>query len=216
MNAKAFMIVCIFLITSSFLFSIGFRAGLNLSDFASSEISNNSVKYGLNVGVFGVNRLANNFIFQPEIIFSQKGCTFDFGDVFDEYSYEEDFNLNYIEIPLLLKKEFSANKDVSIQLYGGPSIAFLTSANINTSFGSDSEDHDATKYFNTTDISLNVGVDLYFNEKIMAGIRYNRGVTDISKGQNNDDDDDYNDKSISTGRKSLNNSNIMLLFGFTL
>jgi len=109
---------------------------------------------------------------QPEILFSQKGATYEvFGISIDE-------NHNYLEIPVLFK--FPLGKVIVPSVYVGPSLGMLMSADI--------EGIDIKDGLKSTDLGLVFGMDVKTPVKLTIDARYSMGLTSI------DDSGTYNVK----------------------
>jgi hypothetical protein len=90
----AFFFLCISNVSFSQI-KFGPRIGLNFSDIAGVN-TNAHFKAGLHLG--GYARIGGEkFSFQPELLFSMKGYQFKNG------GYKESLNLNYIDVPLMVR-----------------------------------------------------------------------------------------------------------------
>lgn len=74
-------------------------------------------------------KLSDYFAVQPEVLFSKKGLKV------VEQATTITFNLDFLEIPLLLKFTFSPGGSISPCLFVGPFIAFKLHDNITTGVG---------------------------------------------------------------------------------
>ncbi|MTI38721.1 porin family protein, partial [Fulvivirga lutimaris] len=133
----------------------GIKGGLNFANVDVSGDPDGKTGYHagafLNIGVAGIS-------IQPEILYSVKGA--------------EDFDLSYVEVPILLKKNFA--KVVNIHL--GPQFGFLTKAE--GDFGSGSED--VKEFMKGTDLSAVFGAGLDLPMGLSAGVRYVLGLSDVN------------------------------------
>ena len=154
--------------------SFGAKAGLNVANL-SGDITDNKALIGFNVGVFAEIMLADSFYLQPELVFSAQGTLI--GDSlfgFDLFFLIENFNLNYINIPIMFKYDV-ANR---FYLEAGPQIGFLVSAKF--------ADVDVKDDFESTDFGANFGLSYGFTEKLFAQARYNIGLSNIAKDSGGD------------------------------
>jgi hypothetical protein len=145
---------------------IGLKAGANLANIAIDAPVDHKMKVGFHAGGMMQTRLSEKIIFQPELLFSQKG--FEAPSI--SFIENQTESLNYISIPLLLR--YKTGKNFSILL--GPEVGFLVSATSKTG-----------------DLKLNVidsykkvdlGIDLALAYKIKhigLDVRYNYGVTNL-------------------------------------
>jgi hypothetical protein len=126
------------------------------------------MKVGFQAGGIMHTRLSEKIIFQPELLFSQKG--FEAPSI--SFIENQTESLNYISIPVLLG--YNTGKNFSILL--GPEVGFLVSATSKT----------GDLKFNVTDSykKVDLGIDLalaYMIKHIGLDVRYNYGVTNLGK-----------------------------------
>jgi hypothetical protein len=133
----------------------GIKGGLNFANVNTDGDPDGKTGYHvgafLNIGLGGIS-------LQPEFLYSVKGA--------------EDFDLTYIEIPILLKKNFA--KVINIHL--GPQFGILTKAEMDLGFGSE----DVKSNFKGSDISVVFGGGVDLPMGLSAGIRYIIGLSDIN------------------------------------
>ncbi len=145
------MIFLAALTVSNAQISGGIKGGLNFANVDATGDPDG--KTGFHFGAFANIGLAGISL-QPEILYSTKGA--------------DDFDLTYVEVPILLKKNFA--KVVNIHL--GPQFGFLTKA--------ESNDVDVKDFVKGTDLSLAVGGGLDLPMGLSAGLRYVLGLSDIN------------------------------------
>jgi hypothetical protein len=149
--------------TASFAqLSGGVRAGLNLAN-NSGDVENNSMKVGLQLGVYLVGNLSDKLAIQPELVYSGYGSSYDEGD----------YKLGYISIPILLR--YNINDMVNIHL--GPQFGILSSAKF--------EDEDVKDGLKGLDTGLALGVGFDFGA-FNAGARYYAGLSNIADSDESD------------------------------
>jgi hypothetical protein len=176
--------------------SIGPRLGLNLTDMH-GDVSNNSILPGFTGGLFIMYSDVNHFGISGDILFSQKGYTYD--------NNNNDFKqrINYLEIPVLARYFLNKTGTFRPNLFVGPAIGFKLNAKQNdkTENGRSVADYDNSSDFNSVDFGLVGGIGLNFQvgqgKRILFDARYNYGVSDISKANG-----------------SIGNSTISLVFGY--
>lgn len=135
----------------------GIKGGVN---FANIDVDGDpDGKTGYHVGVFASFGAAGIFI-QPELLYSAKGA--------------EDFDLTYIEIPILLRKNFA--KVLNIHL--GPQFGILTKGEIDTGVGT----VDVKDELKGSDLSAVFGAGVNLPGGLSAGGRYILGLSDIDDG----------------------------------
>jgi hypothetical protein len=146
---------------------LGVKAGASLTSFTGSDSDGTKNKFGFNGGVlanFGINDM---FSIQPEVLYSMKGSKFDgFSDA--------RFNLNYIDVPVLVKVATGAT-GLFFEL--GPQVGFLASAKAkdnNTSA-------DIKDGFKSVDFGYAAGLGFQVASGPMIGLRYNGAFTNAIK-----------------------------------
>lgn len=99
-------------------FKYGVKGGFNISNIGGSEVNDNKARILFHLGLYGEAALTERVDIRPELLYSAQGATFERpGDDLKR-------NLNYINIPVLVKYNFSSG----FALQTGPQFGFLTSA----------------------------------------------------------------------------------------
>lgn len=152
--------------------TFGIKAGLNNSTLGGddADIPGKKSNTGFNVGVIAGIPLSTNFVFQPEIMYSaNQGMEFR-----PTTNSETNYNLNYVNIPLMLKYKARG-------FYGeaGPYFGFLTSGKIKTKTGSTTTETDIKDSFDGTDMGVALGTGYVMNSGLGFGVRYNMGLQNI-------------------------------------
>ncbi len=155
--------------------SFGIKAGLNNSTLGgdNADIAGKKSNTGYNVGVIAAIPLSKNFVFQPEIMLSaNQGMEFR-----PSTTSETNYNLNYVNIPLLIKYK-------SMGFYGeaGPYFGFLTSGKVKTKTGSTTTESDIKDSFDGTDMGVALGTGYVMKSGLGFGVRYNMGLQNIVDG----------------------------------
>ena len=149
-----------------------FGGGLILG-LSTSQVSGDNLggfnKAGLLAGGFIDLQLSNTLKIQMEMTFIQKGSN---NPNMNENNYS-DINLSYVEIPFLLKYLQSS----TIAIEGGIETAFLISASDNDIYGQISGS--STREFNTTDISIFIGMDYSINPRLILNSRISNSIIPI-------------------------------------
>jgi hypothetical protein len=148
--------------------SLGVKGGGSLTDFISESSITYENIYGYHAGVFANIILNNRYSFQPELLYSQKGAKFPDGVV--EGSTRR---LHYLDIPLAFHANFSG-----FFLEAGPQIGVLLFAQDKRGSSSSSVDKN---YFTTADFGFLGGLGYQRHSGLGVGVRYNGGLTNISK-----------------------------------
>ena len=158
--------------------SYGFKGGLNFSNLYSDKVDDNNVLTGFNAGLYAKFPITNSIAIQPEISYTTKGAELVYNNAFVQGTAK--FNVNYIEVPVLLVMNISDNFNVHV----GPYAAYMVSGkttNDSNIFSSQTELD--TNDFNKFDAGIagGLGIDL---DVLNFGVRYNYGLTNVGKERN--------------------------------
>lgn len=156
----------------------GIKGGLNLSSVDTDGASNRT---GFHAGLYLDAGLAG-FNIMPEVLFSSKGAEFDGGG---------EFNLTYVEIPVLFKKGFA--KVLNVHL--GPQFGLLLSAE-------DQDGNDLKEGLKGSDLSGVIGAGVDLPGGLSGGVRYVLGLSDIND--------------IDGASESIKNKTIQVYIGYKL
>lgn len=181
--------ICI-LVASTFLFSTvkaqlsyGVKAGGAMTGLL-NNIGGARSKAGFYAGVFGAIPLHKSFSLQAELNYSAQGGKqlFYAGDTWDPvtgytipgYKVKVLSWLNYLNLPVLVKYKTASGFFVEAGLQAG----LLVSAHDQPSNGMKV---DVKNTFQSFDLSVVAGVGYQLHNGLGVDLRYNRGLTDISK-----------------------------------
>jgi hypothetical protein len=155
----------------------GIKGGVNFSNLYIDvdNIDATAARWGFNIGLFTQFMLAETFGFQPELLFTTKGTSATYTGVFDQ---TVDFNLNYIEVPLLLVVR---PVDV-LEFHAGPYVSYLLTGNIGLAGTIDGRNELDRDNFNAFDYGIAAGVQLNFRS-VMLGLRYNLGLQNVGSSE---------------------------------
>lgn len=128
-------------------------------------------KFGLEFGVSVQSPITEKIIFQPELLYFQKGSRSR-----ADSPYLIKFKLNYLELPMLLGYEINEN----IQLQGGPSFGYF----LNGSVYSGGLSSSVTGKINKVDLSFMLGGSYRFLANTSIKVRYSISVLPIGKTGN--------------------------------
>lgn len=150
----------------------GVKAGPQIANLTGDDFFDEAdSKFGFHAGVYANIKFGGDqFAFQPELLFSTQGAKL------DEQGVDIKYNLNYLNIPLMLK--WYAYEGFNVEF--GPQVGFNMSAKakgefLGQSFNGDMED------IETIDFGLNIGAGYELESGINFGIRYGLGLTEIAK-----------------------------------
>lgn len=155
---------------------IGLRVGGNLAQLRGSDNSLGSEatdrKLGFTVGVFAEMPLSGSLAVQPELLFVQKGGTEEDGDA------NVDFNLNYLELPVLVKYDLPVGGRLAPSLYVGPFVGY----SVKRAFEAEGISIDADEAFKRFDYGATFGADFgyrFARRAATIGLRYDLGLANV-------------------------------------
>jgi len=148
----------------------GLKAGVNIASLHGEE-SNTDSKVGFHAGGLAHIHLNRQWAIQPELLFSTQG-----GEQ-TILGTKQKYNLNYIDVPVLLQFMF----DNGFRLQAGPQVGFLMSAKTKIG-GSETDTKDSYK---TVDFSLPIGLGYLTSTGFGLDARWVPGLSDISEGSGN-------------------------------
>lgn len=155
-------------------FRSGIKGGFNSSTLYIDEVEERNIRPGFHAGFFGQMPVTDFIGVQSELLFTTAGnrSTYDIGP----FDGEVDFNLNYIQLPVMANIKFM---DL-IELHAGPYVSFLVNSNISTEgdFGSSDGELDRD-HFNTLDYGMALGAGVNIGD-IQIGARYNQGFNEVA------------------------------------
>jgi hypothetical protein len=145
----------------------GIKGGVNFASLRIQPDESTDSRTGFHLGMLTHIHLSRAFALQPELMYSSQGAGFG-NDVKNK--------LNYVNIPLLVQIMFGEG----FRLQTGPQIGFLASAKSkNNSTEVNIEDN-----LKKTDFSWSVGTGFISNSGLGIDVRYNIGINNISKADN--------------------------------
>lgn len=199
--------------------TIGPRIGLNLAnvqtDLEDSDDIDTDMKVGAQAGVT-LNAQFGNLAFQPSLLFSQKGFTFDEteSETINGVTYtgksKVDASLSYLDIPLNLV--YTTGGDEGFQIFAGPYVgiglggtvksefsfsgggqSFSEDDSMKVQFANEEGDDDDKVYFRSLNAGLNGGIG-YKAGPFQAQVGYSLGLTNMLPNNDSDDDSSIKDR----------------------
>jgi hypothetical protein len=112
--------------------TLGARVGVNIADLAGelSRIEGTESRTTFVAGIAARRSISEVFEIQPEVLYSQKGAKYSFSDGPGQ-TYHVTEQLDYIDLPILLKIGLPKQASVSPALLLGPSIGFFLTGKLN-------------------------------------------------------------------------------------
>jgi hypothetical protein len=155
----------------------GFKAGVNFSNVNTQTPDEENILTGYHVGVFGKIPINAVIAIQMEAVYTTKGAKLTYHNSVVDGTAK--FNLNYIEVPILLVVNFTPH----INIHVGPFVAYLTDGKV-TNEGEvtlfDFENNIDTDNYNKWDAGIITGLGVDF-DAFSLGVRYNYGLTVVGK-----------------------------------
>ncbi|MBT8263657.1 MAG: PorT family protein [Bacteroidia bacterium] len=138
----------------------GVKAGVNFANI--TDASGLSNRTGFVAGFFVGGKLNDNIGIQADLLYSQQGAEFEFGD----------FNLDYVNLPVLLK--YYVSERFNIQ--GGPQFGIVVNDDVNATILGEIIDDLGTSDFDISAV-IGLGYDLPMGLRVSG--RYNIGLSDV-------------------------------------
>lgn len=113
---------------------LGAKGGINIADFSvdDEEATDTDTRTGVVGGLFASFGLGKVLAIRPEVLWAGKGATA--LDVEGE-GVDLEFELDYVEVPVLLGARLASAGPVRPVLYAGPVVSFETSCEVEASVG---------------------------------------------------------------------------------
>ncbi|MEO9871972.1 porin family protein [Ekhidna sp.] len=184
MKIKLFLLTsCLVLVIGAHAqnFRSGIKGGFNYSSLYVDDVEDRKIRPGFHIGVFGQTPLGEATALQTELLYTTAGnrTTYNSGP----FDGEVDFNLNYLQLPVLLNFKVA---DI-LEIHAGGYAALLLGANTSSEgdFGSSFQELDRDN-FESLDFGVAAGVGVNLSA-LQIGLRYNLGLTEIAKSSSAQD-----------------------------
>jgi outer membrane immunogenic protein len=155
----------------------GIKGGVNFAtQHTDEEIEQDALKnrVGIVAGVFFSVPVGGLFSVQPEVLYSQKGSKFEL-----EGLAEGTIEVDYVEIPILLRVGQWNASATTFHAFVGPSLGFKVRAKAKGESGGESETVDISDEIETFDFGLVFGGGVDFGRFTVDG-RYTWGLSNIN------------------------------------
>ena len=156
--------------------AFGIKAGPSFYNLNGDDTEDGDMKTGFHAGIFVNIPLSSMFSFNPELLYNTEGSKIEEGG--DKLT----FNLNYINLPLMLQY----NNPGGFYAEAGPQIGFLMSAKAKYEISGVEDEEDVKDELKGTSFSLGIGAGYDLPGGFGFGARYNLGLSSIGEA---DDDD---------------------------
>jgi len=195
MNKKFYIFLTVAVLSASAAqaqFSVGARAGFNLSNVYGADTGDSKWKPGFQIGVVGDYALSDAFSLQPGILFSTLGWKVDhsssetiMGETVN-IAAKTTTNLNYIQIPVNAQYKLDLGS-MKLLLQAGPYFGFGLGGKLKgeTIFDGKKENIDEKikmgndEVFKVFDIGLGAGAGLQFGS-VQIGLAYQLGFVNLN------------------------------------
>ncbi|REA62819.1 PorT family protein [Dyadobacter luteus] len=161
---KKLIVICLMLVasTSAFSqsFSIGPKAGINVSNYTGGDIESDAL-VGYHIGGIINYGFGEVFSIQPEVLFSTQGAKV------SNAGQKNDFKISYLTVPVMLK--FKTKGGFYLEL--GPQVGFRTSSNI--------PDQTINNFAKGLDLAAAGGLGFQSNIGLGVGVRYVAGLSKV-------------------------------------
>jgi len=168
--------------------NFGVKGGFTLANIKSVPDTFEGYKWetkmGLAGGVFFELGLAKGFSIQPEVLYVQKGAKI--STTVGELTETLKLNLDYVEIPLLLKYSFVPGGTIIPSIYAGPFVGFNTTAKYTYKVEGSPEEtlEDVQEYVENPEFGVAFGFSLtqkLGKMNLTLDARYDLGISDIAE-----------------------------------
>lgn len=159
---------------------VGIKGGLNVTNLYVNDVDDENPRYGFHVGVYTQLFESDVFAIQPEILYSTKGTRIEDNSAL--YDATLDFNLNYIDIPVLAVFKLGDAAEIHV----GPYFGYLLNANVDVDGDVDGSDDIDRDNFKSWDYGLSAGIGFNVGP-VQLGARYNYGLQKIADSNLADD-----------------------------
>jgi len=170
----------------------GLKIGLNMANIHGKDVKEFEQVVGGNWesklvfcgGGYITLTLTEMIAIQAEVLYTQKGAKYDM-TWYDE-TYSAKFNFSYLEIPVLAKILIPTQSSFKPSLFAGPALALKLSGKAKSEYAGESYEEDV-EAMKGTDFGFILGAGIDFGlggvikGKITVDVRYNLGLTTISK-----------------------------------
>jgi hypothetical protein len=208
MNKKIYAILIAVVFTASVQaqFTLGVRAGVNLTNFSQLDEEGKELgkdyksesKLGFQIGLVGDYAVSENFSIQPGVIFAQQGAKY--SD--DDSDAKIVFNLNYLQVPINAQYKLLFGERLALTLQAGPYVGYglngkmkfwgedgkkISDSDLNEGLTGDEKDWFKIKFgsdkekdnMKAFDFGVGFGAGLQFGNAHL-GLGYNLGLMNIA------------------------------------
>jgi hypothetical protein len=144
---------------SAATYQVGLGGGVSIQKLGGDDVRSEQVnaRTGFVGGAYFQAGFSQNFGVRVETLYFMKGASADSADV------KATVKLDYVEFPVLAVATVPVSKTARLNLFGGPTFAFNTKAEVEASLGSFSASADIGKAVKGFDVGLTFGAGMSFD-----------------------------------------------------
>jgi hypothetical protein len=148
----------------------GIRLGYGMASLSGEDVSGVSPRSGVSGGLFVRTDFNRNFGIQGELNIMLKGAANDFTVAFNDY---ETIELNYIQVPILLRAALPVSDDFVPALYAGPSVSVSVGNTFTAAEGADNNLFTEDVHHFQYEATVGAGVQY---KRLLLDARYDIGL----------------------------------------
>lgn len=164
--------------------SLGPRAGLNLSDFR-GDVQNTKLLPGFYAGLGTMYSDDSQFGFSIDALYAQRGARFESAGNQFTGPLKADVRVNYLEVPVMARYFLTRSGTFRPNIFVGPSVGLLLSAKSVNKSGLTSTTADQKESYRPAELGVSAGFQLNFRagdrQRLTVDARYTLGLTDITE-----------------------------------
>ena len=145
----------------------GIKGGINAANFSIEPSFNSDSRIGLHLGGLAHIHVSEHFALQPELMVSGQGA---------KYADDREDKFTYLNVPVLAQVMFGEG----FRVQTGPQFGLL----LNAEFENGDDEADIDDNFKRGDVAWSFGGGWLSNSGIGIDVRYNLGLSNISKNDN--------------------------------
>ncbi|WP_417444741.1 porin family protein [Joostella sp.] len=147
-------------------FQLGARGGVNFSSVTGDDIDSPDNRTSFYAGLVAEAPISERVSIQPEVFYSGQG--------FDVDDQDTEFQVDYIQVPLLAKIYLAEG----FNLHAGPQVGFKVNEELDFEPTEDAGDFD-TDEINDIDFQLTGGAEYKFENGFFLQARYSYGLSEV-------------------------------------
>jgi hypothetical protein len=161
--------------------TIGVKGGVNMAElYGDNAPDGMSMRNGIAAGAFAANQLNDRFGIRGEVLYMEKGAEADFVIPGDDHAHDSVVKLDYVEIPVLFTGRFPAGEKFAFNLFAGPTLAFITTAEVEVVEHNETESLDDVVESFEIGATFGGGIEYALSSfSLLADVRYGIGTTTV-------------------------------------